>query len=264
VYDKLNDSAKIKLNFNIDQVKYKSDMSQNIKVEDYENKVVGTPVPVPVSVLVILDTSGSMSSMGTEPVDGINNFFEDQNKSGEFYATLALFNENTTILYQNVKGCDIKPLTKEDYIPNGMTGLYDAIGKVIVIQKEIKTENVIVLIVTDGHENASREYNQKTTKTLITEMETKYNWKFIYLGANQDSFSVGNSIGITTSADYEYTPLGCRKMMKEVSDSISRCISHEVPIDNMELKVDQTFKNKKRKFDDSNTLPPSCGLFYTP
>ena len=111
-------------------------MSQIIKVKDYENKVVDTPVPV--SVAVILDASGSMSSMGTEPVDGINNFFEDQNKSGEFYATLAVFNEKTNILYQNVKGCDIKPLTKEDYTPNGMTGLYDAIGKVINIQKEIK------------------------------------------------------------------------------------------------------------------------------
>ena len=100
-------------------------------------------------------------------------------------------------------------------------------------------------------------------------METLHKWKFIYLGANQDSFSVGNSIGIKTSADYEYTPLGCRKMMTEVSHSISRCISHEVPIDNMELKVDQTFKNKKRKFEDTNSIlqppmsPPSFGLSRT-
>jgi hypothetical protein len=198
--------------------------------------------------------------MGTEPVDGINNFFQEQNKNGEYSATLITFNESSSVIFRNIKGSEIKALSRDAIVPNGMTALYDAIGKAINIQKEDKMENVIFLIVTDGQENASREFNRKIIKDLISEMESKHKWKFIYLGANQDSFAVGNSIGITTSADYEYTPLGCRKMMREVSDNISRCITGEVPVEKFELKVDQSFK--KRKFDDVDVggdIHPSIG-----
>jgi len=221
-------------------------MSQNIKIN--ENEVAEIPVPEPIKIVVILDASSSMDTMGSEPVDSINNFFEEQKKNGDFNGTLVIFNEKVNILYQNVKSCDIKPLTKEEYNPKGMTALRDAIGKTIVIQKEKKTKKGICLIITDGLENASVEFDDESIKKLIKEMETDYNWNFNYIGANQNSFKVGRSIGIKSSADYQYTPSGFKKMIREVSCSVSKCVSGEVPIDNFELKVDQTFKNKKRKF----------------
>lgn len=212
----------------------------DIKMNEKENKQF--------SIAVLLDSSGSMEKMGNEPIEGINNFFKEQIKSGEITATLAKFSDSITYLYTNVKGTDIKDIDRKDYEPNGMTALYDSIASLIHTQKEQNSENVIFIIVTDGEENASKEYKRNDIKALITEMETINKWKFIYLGANQDSFAVGNSIGIRTSGDYDYTPVGCRNMMRTVSDSVSRCVSQEVPIEKFELKMPEI-----GRIDDNNT-----------
>ena len=211
------------------------------------------------SLVVLLDASGSMEKMGKEPVDGINNFFKEQSKSGEITATLAIFNDSVKYLYENIKGPNIKELEYTDYKPNGMTALYDSIAHVVSTQKEQNSENVIFIILTDGEENTSREYKRKDIKALITEMETVHKWKFVYLGANQDSFEVGVSIGIRTSGDYDYTPLGCRNVMRSVSECVSRCVSQEVPIDKFELNI----PTLKRDGVSTHTSAPMSSLRRT-
>ena len=93
--------------------------------------------------------------------------------------------------------------------------------------------------------------------SAITDMETNNKWKFVYLGANQDSFEVGNSIGIRTSGDYDYSELGCRNIMRSVSECVSKCVSQEVPIDKFELNI-PTLKREENPF-----LPPMSSLRRT-
>ena len=181
-----------------------------------------------VSILFIMDKSGSMTNMGVEPVEGLNNFFEEQKTVASYTATLVLFNEKPEFVFTNKASSEIEKLSHDQYAPNGMTALYDAICSAIEKQKETQIDNVICVILTDGLENSSKEYDSKTTKNLITQMEKDHNWKFMYLGANQDSFSVGGGLGINKTHDYEYSPIGCNHIMRTISSEVSRCISQTV------------------------------------
>ena len=202
-----------------------------MQAQNIENitEKIDTP-KVPASIVFVMDASGSMLSMGDEPIQGLNSFYKTQKESGEFTSTLVFFNSVVTFHHQNINGKDVPSLTNDDYHRDGMTALYDAIGMSIEYQKNIKTENVIVVILTDGLENASREYKRSTIKTLITKMEEKHKWTFVYLGANQDAFAVSQGLGIRHSAGYEYSEAGCAEIFRTVSESISRCVSQDVPI----------------------------------
>ena len=180
-------------------------------------------------VIVILDESGSMGSLGDEPRQGINSFCEKQKEAGEFNVTIVTFNTEVTTHYDRVDSKEFTGLEK--FNPNGMTALHDAICLTInnFKEKNEKSGKVIVLIVTDGEENSSREYNRHSTKDLITKMEQK-GWLFVYLGANQDSITVAKNIGIQHSGNYRYDKAGCAEMFNEVSDQLYRCISGDVPL----------------------------------
>ena len=155
-------------------------------------------------IVCILDRSGSMSGIIDDAIGGFNSFIEEQQKiDGEASITIALFDHEYKLLKDNVDLKKIKPLTKDDWIPRGTTALYDAIGKTIMTVKErhkkMKKKDrpkVIVCIVTDGMENDSKEYNNKTIMNLINKQKEKKKWGFIYLAANQDAFAVGSSLGI--------------------------------------------------------------------
>ena len=199
--------------------------------------------PTPVSIVFVMDASGSMANMGNEPLQGLNAFYKKQKDSGQFTSTLVFFSNDVTFHHKNIRGEDVPVLSKSDYIIDGMTALYDAIGQSIEYQRNIKTENVIFVILTDGHENASTSYNKNSIKELITEMEEKHKWLFIYLGANQDSFSVSQGIGIRHSADYAYTPEGCCNILRTISDNVSRCVSNNIRTDNFSSEEIRTVEN---------------------
>jgi len=225
--------------------------NKDINNVKFEVKNVPTEEPTPFSIVFVLDKSGSMESMVKEPVDGLNNFYKEQNMNGKFFSTLVFFNHKTEFIHENINGEDVKTFEYSDYKPDGMTALYDAIGHAITKQESIKKENVIFVILTDGHENTSRDYNRKQIKEKITKAEKEYGWKFIYLGANQDAIYVGNSLGISTSCDYEYTQNGCKNIFREVSSELSRCISHNDPAESITLKVLSENTNLQEDF----TLP---------
>jgi uncharacterized protein with von Willebrand factor type A (vWA) domain len=177
------------------------------------------------SIIFIMDESGSMVNMGNEPWQGLNNFVNKQKENNiEFNFTLIFFNSNIRFIHKNLNSEKISMLTKKDYNPEGLTALYDAIGKGIEYQKTQSIDNVIFVILTDGLENSSQEYNKTSIQKLIKELETENKWEFVYLGANQDAFKVGNSIGIESSFKYEYTPSGFRNVM----ESISTCVSNKI------------------------------------
>ena len=199
------------------------------------------------SIIFIMDESGSMTSMGDEPWQGLNNFVRKQKESNvEFNFTLIFFNSEVKFFYKNLEASKIPELTSNDYNPCDTTALYDAIGKGIEFQKKQGMDNVIFVILTDGMENSSQEYNKNTIQKMIKDLESKNGWKFVYLGANQDSFQVGNSIGINKTCNYDYTPKGFRDIMRSVSNSVCRNITGETKDINLNDDVDlnKTFFEK--------------------
>lgn len=163
-------------------------------------------------IICILDRSGSMSNIMDDSIGGFNTFIKQQKElPDKATLTVALFDEKYELLYDDIDINKVKEITDKDWYPRGTTALYDAIGKTIndVKQNHRKLgveapSKVLVCIITDGYENASREYTQSDIQQLIENCE-KNDWNFIYLAANQDAFSVGSSFGISGGNTYTYT-----------------------------------------------------------
>lgn len=163
-------------------------------------------------IICILDRSGSMSNIIDDSIGGFNTFLEEQKKlTDKATITVALFDDKYDLIYDNVDITKAEELTKDIWMPRGTTSLYDAIGKTINSEKEKisnlgneKPSKVLVCIVTDGHENNSKEYNLENVKNLIKNSE-KNDWNFIYLAANQDAMTVGDSFGISKGNTFTYT-----------------------------------------------------------
>jgi uncharacterized protein YegL len=154
-------------------------------------------------IVIVLDRSGSMSSIIEGTLQGFNTFLKEQkNAAGEAFMTLVQFDDRYQIDYHGINAKHVADLNKDTYVPRGMTALHDAIGKTI---NELKTERpVIFVIITDGLENASREFNGTSVKALI-EAKTKLGWKFVFMGANQDAVATGEKLGMDRKMSMTYT-----------------------------------------------------------
>ena len=174
------------------------------------------------TVAVLLDNSGSMESMGTERLQSLRLLYEEQKKAGPFKSTLAIFSDKMDYIHKDVIGTEIEEI--KNFRPNGMTALYDSIIEITLpfIVEGIK--NGVLVVITDGLENASKKNNSESVKTQISILE-KMDWKVIYIGANQDSFNVAKNIGVNISRDYNATPTGFNNMMRDVSSGLTRHIS---------------------------------------
>ena len=170
--------------------------------------------------LLVLDESGSMSSIEKQAVDSVNETlqsvrsaqqkYEDQ----EHFVSFVTFNSDgiKTVL-DRAEALKAEDITSDQFNPACCTPLYDAIGQSVTELKKSVAENdkVLVTIITDGYENASKEYNQASVKAL-TEKLGKEGWTFAYIGANQDAKAVSKSLGIVNALNFEATVCGTRKM----------------------------------------------------
>jgi len=174
--------------------------------------VTSEPTNEKTQIVCILDRSGSMSSIMSDSIGGFNTFLKQQKElPDEATLTVALFDDKYELLYDDVDIKKVKDITNKEWFPRGVTALYDAIGKTINNVKATHAKlgveapaKVLVCVVTDGHENASREYSRSDVQKLIQDCE-KDDWNFIYLAANQDAFAVGSSFGISYGNTYTYT-----------------------------------------------------------
>lgn len=146
-----------------------------------------------VEIVCILDRSGSMSSIMSEAVASLNSFIEGQKElPGKVKVTLVAFDDQYEIVLDRVKLNEVPVIKVEDVRPRGMTALNDAIGKTI---NNITAKNVVLLIQTDGFENASQEYNTKQVRDLI-EAKKDAGWDISFIGAGIDAFATGSTYGI--------------------------------------------------------------------
>jgi Mg-chelatase subunit ChlD len=159
-------------------------------------------------IIVILDKSGSMTSIRKDAIGGFNAFLTEQKKIGDAKFSLVLFSSKCEVIHDGVDLKDVPELTEATYIPQDATALYDAIGNTVAtVQKRYTDPNnqprIIVAILTDGEENSSIEYSKEQILKLITELKTKQ-WEFIFLAANQDAFAASRSIGVAAADTYSY------------------------------------------------------------
>lgn len=167
--------------------------------------------------LIILDESGSMSSIERQAIDGVNETVQTiraaqkKHENQEHFVTLVSFNSaRVKTIYDNIEADKVEELTSGQYVPSTGTPLYDAMGEALNALRKSVAENdaVLVTIITDGYENASTEYNGPAIKKLVESLKAK-GWLFTYIGANQDVEKVAASISITNtlsfSADAEGT-----------------------------------------------------------
>lgn len=160
-------------------------------------------------ITIILDRSGSMGSIRQDTIGGFNSFLEDQKKV-EGTANFSLY-QFDDVLENPVPSQDIQSvsaLTLETFVPRGGTALLDAIGQVITktgdrlksLPEEQRPERVMVVITTDGEENSSRQFTYDKVNEMITHQREKYQWQFVFLGANQDAIAAASKMGIHGSA----------------------------------------------------------------
>lgn len=164
-----------------------------------------------VFVNVILDRSGSMAATRAHTISGYNEYLNGLrfDKETEYSVSLVQFDApvlapELTVTFLDRALPDVPPLSMADYEPRGNTPLYDAIGE-CTRRVEAKSRAVIVLIITDGMENASTEFTKESIKALITSKEAE-GWTFAFLGANIDSFAVGGAIGVAPGNIANYVP----------------------------------------------------------
>jgi hypothetical protein len=163
-------------------------------------------------ITFVLDESGSMGSIETEARQGFNDYLADQvGHGGQTWWTLTTFNQRARTRFAAIPGAEVRPL-EEDYSPSGMTALYDAIGSSVTkTQAYLETlggerpSDVIVVILTDGMENASQQWTARQVFDLVTEAEDS-GWQFVFLGANQDSWAVSQKMGIRKGAVVDWAP----------------------------------------------------------
>ncbi len=165
-------------------------------------------------ITFVLDESGSMGHMQDAAREAFNEFLQEQiNHGGRTWWTLVTFNSQIDMRFEHIPGTEVRPLKRDDYRPSAMTALYDALGDAITAtQKRLvdsedrgNPSDVIVVVMTDGMENASRRWTHRRVFDLVQECE-QAGWQFIFFGANQDSWSVANRLGMRHAAVSDFSP----------------------------------------------------------
>ena len=174
--------------------------------------------PSRIELVMILDRSGSMHGLEADTIGGFNAMIEKEKKLGiDVRVTTVLFNDKIDRLYEHRAIRIVRPLTERTYETGGTTALLDAVGDTILRMEQSGAADrqgtkVIVVIITDGMENASTEFTKAKVKELISDKQEKAGWDFIYLGANIDAAEEADAIGVrkANAVTYKNTSSGVR------------------------------------------------------
>ena len=187
-------------------------------------------------IVFVFDKSGSMLSLKSDSIGSFNSFIQEQKKvEGECKITLVLFDTDFNVVYENIPIQNAAELNESTYVPGGSTSLFDTMGKSIKMTRkyiknlpeEERTVKVIFAVLTNGEENASRllnkegirKYTKETIFEKVSKLQEEDGYGFVFLGANQDAFQVGTSLGFYGNNTVTYTANS--KGMNSVMDTVS-------------------------------------------
>lgn len=201
-------------------------------------------------LVFILDRSGSMAGLETDTIGGFNAMIDKQKKEpGEANVTTVLFDDKYEMLHKRRSLQKILPMTDREYYVRGCTALLDAVGQTINyignVQKYARDEEragkVLFIITTDGYENSSHEFTYDKIKSMIERQKEKYNWEFIFLGANIDAVSTAKQFGISEdyATNYVADAIGTGLNYEAMNMAVSSC--------RMEGRVDLHWKENVEK-----------------
>ena len=221
--------------------------------------------PITVYNVIILDKSGSMSSIARQAIDGVNETIgsiksaQEKNPDQKHLVTLVAFcGCEQRVIYDNVPADEAHKLTDKDYRPCCMTPLYDAIGTTITRVHALKSKNdddsvALVTIITDGYENASNEFSLAAITSLI-ESYKEQGWQFTYIGADHDVEHVAFSLHIDHHLKFDKTVLGTqvmfaneRKSRERWMDKMADCMSASISPKERARRIKNA--NKEKFFD---------------
>ncbi|MBQ6167793.1 MAG: VWA domain-containing protein [Muribaculaceae bacterium] len=216
--------------------------------------------PVTVYNVIILDKSGSMHNIARQAIDGVNETIgsiksaQEKNPDQKHLVTLVAFcGCEQRVIYDNVPVEKAKILTDKDYRPCCMTPLYDAIGTTISHVHSLKSKNdddslALVTIITDGYENASREYTLTAITSLI-ESYKEQGWQFTYIGADHDVEHVAFSLHIDHHLAFEKSSAGTKAMFDKERKARNKWLNKmEVVMSNPCVSVEE----RKRHIKNAN------------
>ncbi|MGM9532087.1 vWA domain-containing protein [Intestinibacter sp.] len=219
-------------------------------------------------LVFILDKSGSMSPLTDDTIGGFNSLLDKQkNEEGDALVTTVLFNHEIQVLHNRIPIEHVSPINRKDYTAMGMTSLLDAMGSTIdhiknehiITPNEERPEKVMFVIITDGAENSSKEYNIKQVKNLINTCKGLLGWEFLFLGANIDAIQTAGAFGIDASravnynCDKEGTALNYKVISKNISD-----VRQRKPIsDDWKADIEKDFEARSNNASNSKNQKKS-------
>ncbi|MBQ9819608.1 MAG: VWA domain-containing protein [Bacteroidales bacterium] len=195
--------------------------------------------------VIILDESGSMSSIYRETLTGVNEVLNGIRKNQEDFpgqqhqVTIVTFEGNgvagVKVRRDRVPIGTVEPFTEKDYRPGGCTPLYDAMGKTLNAMEGLvgPEDKVMVTVITDGFENSSREYSGKIVRNMVERLRKK-GWVLAYIGANQDSVEAARDLSIGNALDFEATPSGMQNMacmFRKASRKLARLVEDRASLE---------------------------------
>ena len=167
-------------------------------------------------IAVLLDRSGSMGDIKDDAIGGFNCFLKEQKAAGA-NATLTLVQfdtESTDVVHESMPILEVPDLNHQTFQPRGGTPLLDALGQTIdstgralaAIPEANRPNKVVFVVITDGQENSSHQHTKASVKERIDHQSSRYNWQFVFLGANQDAFDEAGAVGIAMGNAANFAP----------------------------------------------------------
>jgi len=177
----------------------------------------------PMMVSIVLDETGSMMCRKEETISAFNEYVSSLKKlKHPVSITLTKFNSSRVeVIYTDKDLKDVPMLNNETYHPDLLTPLYDAVGKTINaidLKKVDKDKSVLIVILTDGQENASKEYNQQKVFNLIKGKQAK-GWTFVFMGADQDAWLASSVLGISKGNTMSFSGKDMKGAMRRTASS---------------------------------------------
>jgi len=207
-------------------------------------------------IVFILDRSGSMAGLEDDTIGGFNAMIEKQKREeGEALVSTVLFDNESEVIHDRVDIQRIEPMTRKEYYVRGCTALLDAVGGAIhhignvhkYAREEDRPEKTLLVITTDGMENASRKYSYDRLKAMIERQKEKYGWEFLFLGANIDAAKEAARFGINAdrTANYHADHMGTGLVYETVSEAICQVRQCSTPLSvDWKEKLDKDYQKR--------------------